>query len=203
MARKTKEEAEKTRNSILTAALEIIFEKGYARSTFVDIADRIHLTKGAVYWHFKNKPDLILALGRKMEAKIENTLAGISERVVCLEDLKDVLQEIILLISTDEELRRYYTIVYYRMEWTEELLPLKEFFDREEDMMVQWFLEMFKEAQLKGQISKARNLPYLSKALSAFMGGLLAYCLSKDDRKDESQVVEMGLDAFFAGLNPA
>lgn len=62
MARKSKEEALETRNRILTAAVDLIAEKGYARTTFEDIAERLELTKGAVYWHFKTKPDLLTEL---------------------------------------------------------------------------------------------------------------------------------------------
>ena len=62
MARRTKEEAQHTRETILTAALDTFCEKGYSRTTFDEIAKKINLTKGAVYWHFKNKPDIIKAL---------------------------------------------------------------------------------------------------------------------------------------------
>ena len=64
MVRKTKEEAENTRREILKAALEVFYQKGYSRTTFDEIAARINLTKGAVYWHFKNKPDLLVELMR-------------------------------------------------------------------------------------------------------------------------------------------
>ena len=62
MPRRTKEEAEKTRQEILFSALDIFYEKGYSKTTFDEIAKRINLTKGAVYWHFRNKPDIIAAL---------------------------------------------------------------------------------------------------------------------------------------------
>lgn len=62
MARKSKEEAQETHNRILTAAIDLIAQRGYARTTFEDIAEVLGLTKGAVYWHFKTKPDLLFAL---------------------------------------------------------------------------------------------------------------------------------------------
>lgn len=60
--KKTKEEAEATRQAILQSALDTFCEKGYSKTTFDEIAKRINLTKGAVYWHFRNKPDVIAAL---------------------------------------------------------------------------------------------------------------------------------------------
>ena len=52
MARRRKEDAEKTRRKILASALSLFVKKGYERTTFNDIAARLKMTKGAVYWHF-------------------------------------------------------------------------------------------------------------------------------------------------------
>ncbi|MFA7172049.1 MAG: TetR family transcriptional regulator [Kiritimatiellia bacterium] len=62
MARRTKAEAAKTRQKILKAARDLFSKKGYDRTTFEDIAHRINLTKGAVYWHFRSKPELLRQL---------------------------------------------------------------------------------------------------------------------------------------------
>ena len=62
MARKRKEEAEKTCSRILASALELFSKKGYERTSFTDIAARLKLTKGAVYWHFASKEALLVAL---------------------------------------------------------------------------------------------------------------------------------------------
>lgn len=69
MARKTREESENTKVLILKSALDCFYEKGFSRTTFEDIALRIHLTKGAVYWHFKNKAELLAELIRQRVAK--------------------------------------------------------------------------------------------------------------------------------------
>ena len=62
MPRKTKEEAEKTRARILASALSLFVKKGYEHTTFTDIAARLKLTKGAVYWHFASKEALLVEL---------------------------------------------------------------------------------------------------------------------------------------------
>ncbi|MBU4603719.1 MAG: TetR family transcriptional regulator, partial [Proteobacteria bacterium] len=54
MARKTNEQAQETRRKILAGALNVFSEKGFSRSTLGDIAKRIGMTRGAVYWHFKD-----------------------------------------------------------------------------------------------------------------------------------------------------
>ncbi len=69
MSRKSKDEAEKTRERILESALTLFSRDGYERTTFTDIASRLEMTKGAVYWHFSSKEDLLLALVDEMLKK--------------------------------------------------------------------------------------------------------------------------------------
>lgn len=81
MARKCKEDAEKTRQAVLESALDVFSEKGYAKATFDEIAARAGFTKGAVYWYFRNKADLVAALiieyvGRKREELMPNVPEG-------------------------------------------------------------------------------------------------------------------------------
>lgn len=62
MARRTKAEAEATREALLDAAEEVFFERGVARTSLDQIARHAGLTRGAVYWHFRNKADLFRAM---------------------------------------------------------------------------------------------------------------------------------------------
>ena len=74
MPRRTKEAAEKTRARILASALSLFAKKGYEHTTFTDIAARLKLTKGAVYWHFDSKEALLVALLDEMIAKFHREL---------------------------------------------------------------------------------------------------------------------------------
>jgi len=59
LPRKTKEESIKTRSLLLEAALDVFSEKSFSEVTLSEIAERVGMTKGALYWHFKNKGDLL------------------------------------------------------------------------------------------------------------------------------------------------
>lgn len=79
MARKTKEDALKTRAAILDAAIELFAEKGITMSTLANIAKKAGVTRGAVYHHFTNKDALIHALKellfkpfKELERQIDN-----------------------------------------------------------------------------------------------------------------------------------
>ncbi|TMM35069.1 TetR family transcriptional regulator, partial [Colwellia ponticola] len=62
MVRRTKENAQETRRQILEAAEKAFYEKGLARTTLERIATLAGVTRGAIYWHFSNKADLVQAM---------------------------------------------------------------------------------------------------------------------------------------------
>jgi AcrR family transcriptional regulator len=56
------ERALRTRERVLTAAAEVFAAQGYSRATLSAVADRIGMTKGALYGHFPSKKSLAGAL---------------------------------------------------------------------------------------------------------------------------------------------
>ncbi|MBO7683294.1 MAG: TetR family transcriptional regulator [Kiritimatiellae bacterium] len=77
MPRKTKEEAERTRARIVASALSLFVRKGYEHTTFTDIAARLKLTKGAVYWHFASKEALLVELVDSALRKFRRQIEGL------------------------------------------------------------------------------------------------------------------------------
>ena len=61
-ARRTKDEAEQTRDAILDAAEKVFYKHGVARTSLQQIARVAKVTRGAVYWHFKDKIELCEAM---------------------------------------------------------------------------------------------------------------------------------------------
>ena len=80
MPRKAKVEAEKTRKRILASALSLFTRQGYDRTTFTDIAARLKMTKGAVYWHFETKEALLIALVDEMLAKFRRQMEELTPK---------------------------------------------------------------------------------------------------------------------------
>ncbi len=60
--KRTKEEAEETRKSVLDAALRVFSRKGYAAAALKEIAEEAGVTRGAIYHHFGSKAKLYIAL---------------------------------------------------------------------------------------------------------------------------------------------
>jgi AcrR family transcriptional regulator len=55
------ERAVKTRQDILDSAIKLFARRGILATTMAELARAIHMTPGALYWHFPTKEDLLLA----------------------------------------------------------------------------------------------------------------------------------------------
>lgn len=118
MVRKTKEETENTRAQILQAALDCFYEKGFSKTSFDDIAERIDMTKGAVYWHFKDKAELLVALMMlHIRQKYE---AGVNRRPPeSIDGLYRFFQNESEYIESHPNLRKFIFFVTMQVEWSD------------------------------------------------------------------------------------
>jgi AcrR family transcriptional regulator len=65
-----KQPAEKRRAQLIRAAEKVFARKGYAGATTEEIARTAGLTKGALYFHFKNKEDVFFAVVKEVNDSI-------------------------------------------------------------------------------------------------------------------------------------
>ena len=62
MPRKTHEEALKTKQLIIDVGLKLFSTRGFENTSLADIASEANVTRGAIYWHFKDKEDLLFEI---------------------------------------------------------------------------------------------------------------------------------------------
>lgn len=123
MARRTKAEAEQTREQILDAAEGVFLERGVARASLEEIAQTAGVTRGAVYWHFRNKADVFDA----MYCRVHLPMEDLFNQVLSLEDggavaaLRDFCVQSLLSLARNPRRRRVYTILFHRCEFIGEL----------------------------------------------------------------------------------
>ena len=71
-ASRRQRQPEVSRSEILDAALACFTERGYHQTSIDAIADRARLSKGAIYWHFAGKRELLLALVDRSQQQMES-----------------------------------------------------------------------------------------------------------------------------------
>ncbi len=201
MARKCKEDAEKTRLAVLESALDVFCEKGYAKATFDEIAARAGFTKGAVYWYFRNKADLISAL---ITEYVQRRWAEIMPKLPKGKTLDDLLQYFIIWTEAGvKNLRfaKFNRFVLCQMEWSEAVMErvdknLKTIKDYDLEKINAVLVESEKNGDLKDgiDIEQAQHI-----ILSTYMG-LLFSSLSKRYNYDTVEMIRTGLTILFEGI---
>ncbi|SFP93484.1 DNA-binding transcriptional regulator, AcrR family [Actinomadura madurae] len=63
-----------TREQIRKVALELFAEQGYEKTSLREIAERLEVTKAALYYHFKTKEDIVASLFEDFHAEAEELL---------------------------------------------------------------------------------------------------------------------------------
>ena len=128
MVRRTKEDADATRNSLLDAAERVFYEKGVARASLSEIAQAAGATRGAIYWHFKDKADLFNAMMDRVALPLEGayTEGDVAPNSAPLIRVLAVAESVMGVILDDEQTRRVFEIAFYRVEYVDELMAVRE-----------------------------------------------------------------------------
>ncbi len=128
MARRTKADAQATRAGLLDAAEHLFQSRGVARTSLNDIALAAGTTRGAIYWHFKDKADLFNAMMERVTLPLEQTLvlANVAQASDPVAEIRSAMLEALRLIATDTQTRRVLQIATHQVEYTAELNAVQE-----------------------------------------------------------------------------
>lgn len=199
MARKTKEEASHTRRSILDAALEVFYVKGVGQSSLEDIADAAGVTRGAVYWHFKNKADIFTALhtavqvsflDRIIDTKERNTINPIEQlSALCIESVEEILGDV--------KKRKFFTVFFLKCDYAGEMAGLLPIQNTQKAQSLALTKSFFDDAISQGIIPKNSNPSLLAISLFCYMGGIIHEYLRDPDLIDLPNNTHALIDLFF------
>ena len=179
MARRTKKEAAETRELILDTALDVFSRKGYSRTTFIDVAKQIGLSKGAVYWHFKTKTDLLVAL---IEASLSRKILRVNSPdhlTDSIESLRSCYVESARVVLADPDLRKFEFFINFQIEWSEELITevKAHLAEMGEDPFRKYTIAIL-QLQQAGAVDKALDAEKLGSLLIATWTGMLRMVLT-------------------------
>lgn len=128
MARKTKEEAELTRKKLIKSALFLFSEQGVAHTTLTEISKKAEVTKGAFYWHFKNKLEVFEAIIAEYSTPVEKQADLLLQNGH--EPVQSIFSAVEFLagqIESSPELIALFDVYYYKCEYTQEFSPMLKF----------------------------------------------------------------------------
>ncbi|MBK1682744.1 TetR family transcriptional regulator [Rhodoferax fermentans] len=202
MARRTKEDAQATRTQLMDVALHLFAKQGVSRTSLQDIALAAGATRGAIYWHFKNKADLFNALMESATLPMERTMQQISDDRT-QDPLLELERAILLPMQTivdDERVRAVFEIATMKVEYVEELLAVKQ-------RHVQCYSDNTRELQRRLQeVATHRSvcLPMsplvAAQGLHSLMAGLIQTWMLAPSTFDLVEVARAAVSVYLTGL---
>jgi TetR/AcrR family acrAB operon transcriptional repressor len=206
MARRTKEEAQATRTAVLDAAERVFLQHGVARTSLAEIAQAAGVTRGAIYWHFKDKADLFSAMMDRVTLPLEAEVAQVAEAASC--DLVDCLlahvQQAMGRVVDDAQTGRVVEIAMLMVEHVDELGALRTRRAEAVQGAIQRFALILAKAARQRGVRLPAPAATLARGLDALLFGLIHQWLLQRDF-DLQAAVDTALRAFLrgCGLPPA
>lgn len=202
MARRTKEDALATRDSILDAAEQLFLEQGVSRTTLQHIATAAGVTRGAIYWHFDDKAALFNAMMERAKMPLETAMELIGQKE--LPDAMAELRESILCVwrvtMNDPKARRVFEIATFKMELVDDMAAVRE---RRLEGKARWMARAENRIRAgirHGQLREGLPVRAVALGLFALLDGLLRNWLLDPEGyhllKTGQQIIDMHLESL-------
>jgi TetR/AcrR family acrAB operon transcriptional repressor len=202
LVRRTKEDALATRNRLLDAAEMLFLAKGVSHTSLQDIAREAAATRGAVYWHFKDKADLFNAMMDRVTLPLEASLEFLAhdEPGKPLEHICSATRQALLRIAKDPQTRRVFEVATLKVEYIDELKAI-----RLRHLRVRHsFLEKIESSLRSAALSQTTVLQLppsvAARGLHALIDGLIQNWLLDKDAFDLVEVGEHVMMVYISGL---
>ncbi|MFU8822461.1 MAG: TetR family transcriptional regulator [Gammaproteobacteria bacterium] len=203
MVRRTRAEADATRESLLDAAEQVFLERGVSSTTLEQIAKRANVTRGAIYWHFKNKSDLFRAMLERVRLPLAEIAEGLRQDGRDRDPLgmlQDICRLALAKLDENETYRNVYSILLTRCEFTGEINPVFQQQLSIDDENLRKFENDIREAGARGELRPGIEPRIATLALYSLMHGIYASWLRQPSRFAIREEGEAMLELFFSGL---
>lgn len=171
MARKTKEDTEKTIMAILDGAEKIFVERGVSKTTMADIAEAAGVSRGAVYGHFEDKIEVCTAMCARAMRGTES-ITSTQDGETHLQTLHRWGMNYLRLIHESSAIQNALTVIYVRCEQTPENEPLLRIKTIWEKRTTTASSRILKKAVTAGELPGELDLDLANNLILALLEGV-------------------------------
>ncbi len=205
MARCTKEEALETRSRILDAAEDVFYAQGVTRTSLAQIAQAADVTRGAIYWHFKNKSDLFVAMCERVRLPMEAMVKASSNDLENdpLGQLRNNCVFILRETMLNEHSRKVFGIIFHKCEFVDAADPIQVRQQESFHTGTVNFERIMRNSVKKGQLPPNLDTHLAATMFHASLSGLLNNWLFSPSSFDLAGNAEKLIDACIAAIQHA
>ncbi|MGZ3253219.1 MAG: TetR family transcriptional regulator [Burkholderiaceae bacterium] len=205
MARCTKEEALETRSRILDAAENVFYAQGVTRTSLAEIAQAANVTRGAIYWHFKNKSDLFVAMCERVRLPMEAMVktSGNDDEDDPLGQLRNNCLFILRETMLNDHSHKVFSIIFHKCEFVDAADPIQVRQQESFRTGTTNFERILRNAVKKGQLPQDLDTHLAAIMFHASLSGLLNNWLFSPTSFDLANGAENLIDACIATIKSA
>lgn len=187
---------EQTIDNILRSALRCFTAKGYANTTFKDIAKGAGITHAAIYQYFPSKAALYAAtLDAIYSRLLPNMRSLMTERCSLREQIKALLTAAVELHEAEPNVTAFMSSVPIE---SQRQVELKNYFNARESRFLCAIRDMIEQARKRGEIAAEVDADTLQMVLVGSLIGMVLY-----QHADQSVALDVALQSFSRLLDGA
>jgi AcrR family transcriptional regulator len=199
--RRTKEEAARTREHLLDAALLCFRTRGYSATTLDDIARQAETTRGAIHWHFGNKAELFNTLVRERYERAATifrevyALGGSS-----LQQFRHLLMRWLTYAEEDSDFRTVLELLLLKTEAAPELAGGMQEKIRGQRFSLEYFAGLIRKGMAEGEIRAEINPEIAALAALGMINGVTSIWLMDPLAFSLKSIAQEAVDLFLQGI---
>jgi len=202
MVRRTRQEAAATRETLIDAAEQVFRAKGVARATLSEVAAAAGVTRGAIYWHFRDKAELLEAMCERaampMEAMLDAT--GSDRRDDPLGHLRAMAVHGLSRLARDSRVQAVFDVLYHKCEFMSGMAPVAQRQRAADHDCGRRVIALIEEAIARGQLPADCDPRLAAQLMKAFMIGIMHEWVRNPGSYDLASAAPALVDALLAGL---
>lgn len=202
MARRTKEDAQRTRERILDMAEREFHRRGVSRTSLEQVAAAAGVTRGAIYWHFRNKADLFNAMMSRVTLPLETEILRSGERTLDdpVAQIRGSFLAALRATVDDPQARRVFEIALFKVEHGTALRGVRERRLKGLRGRVHSVERGLRRAARLGLWTSAVPPRSAAMGLQSLINGLISNWMIEPEAFDLVRVGEQTIDAYLRGL---
>ncbi len=205
MARRTKQDAQATRDHLLDTAERVFLEHGVSRTSLNVVAAAAGVSRGAIYWHFQDKADLFNAMMDRVSMPMEEAIQRCADPsgADALAQVRSSFVGVLDKLVSDPQVRRVFEIATHKVEYVEELSGVRSRHLAVRNGCMAHVSRALSVAIERKQIGGEVAPDAAAIGLHALIDGLIQNWILDPAAFDLVKVGEQVLDAYLRGLAAA
>jgi TetR/AcrR family acrAB operon transcriptional repressor len=198
MARRTKEAAAETRANLLDAAEHLFLKQGVSGTSLAQIAQAAGATRGAIYWHFKDKADLFNAMMDRVTLPFETAVDELLNVDDPLQAMRDHAVETMDRLANDEQLQRVLSVAMLMVELVPEHSPIRAQHELTAERFTSRIAQAIEQRVEHGQLQLSATPEQISIGFHSLLSGLMYLWVLKPSF-DLKSTCQTALNAYLRG----